>query len=359
MAVIDGTLGSAAAQAGALDAFLRDGLTGAAVDETVVLYRADDGRERLIELSPTRDVRLVKMAASCPDTAAGVIAEMARAGDVSLLLLAGGAGPELATRIACRCGGAVLTDVLHAQAEAGRLVCRRPVYSNHMTGRFELRARPWCVSIDAGWACAGGAGEAGPDTGKPGEGSTGKPGEGSTGKPGEGSTVETGDRSAGGALSAGGHRVLSEADETGRTVDRRFRDVELGPPPETGDLAGSRFVVVAGYGAGSREGVARIAAAATRAGADLAVSRPVVMNAWAPMDRLIGVSGTRTAPDLCIVVGASGAAALHWGIEGAGLIVAVNTDERAPIVANADVAVIDDGVAVIEELAGMIAELRR
>jgi electron transfer flavoprotein alpha subunit len=343
MAVIDGTLGSAAAQAGALDAFLRDGLTGAAVDETVVLYRADDGRERLIELSPTRDVRLVKMAASSPDTAAGVIAEMARAGDVSLLLLAGGAGPELATRIACRCGGAVLTDVLHAQAEAGRLVCRRPVYSNHMTGRFELRARPWCVSIDAGWACAGGPGGAGPDTGKPGEGSTGKPG----------------DRSTGGGLSAGGHRVLSEADETGRTVDRRFRDVELGPPPETGDLAGSRFIVVAGSGAGSREGVARIAAAAARSGADLGVSRPVVMNAWAPMDRLIGVSGTRTAPDLCIVVGASGAAALHWGIERAGLIVAVNTDERAPIVANADVAVLDDGVAVMEELAGMIAKLRR
>jgi electron transfer flavoprotein alpha subunit len=50
---------------------------------------------------------------------------------------------------------------------------------------------------------------------------------------------------------------------------------------------------------------------------------------------------------------------LHWGIERAGLIVAVNTDERAPIVANADVAVLDDGVAVMEELAGMIAKLRR
>jgi len=326
VAVVDGTRGGADAQARALGTFLREGLTGVAVDETVVLYHADDDRERLIELSPTRDVRLVRMAARCHDTAAGILAEMTRAGDLSLVLLAGGAaGAELATRVGCRTGGAVVTDVLDAQVESDRLICSRPVYSNHMTGRFELRARPWCVSVDPGCVSAGGPGNGGPGNGRP---------------------------------AAMEHRVLSEADETARTAASRFRDIELRPLPETGDLAGSRFLVVAGYGAGSREGVARIAAAAARAGADLGVSRPVVMNAWAPMDRLIGVSGTRTAPVLCIVVGASGAAALHWGIEKAGFIVAVNTDERAPILANADVAVVEEGVAVMEELAEMIAPRR-
>jgi electron transfer flavoprotein alpha subunit len=93
-------------------------------------------------------------------------------------------------------------------------------------------------------------------------------------------------------------------------------------------------------------------------GADFGVSRPVAMNAWAPMDRLIGVSGTRAAPELCIVVGASGAPALYWGIEKAAFIAAIDTDEHAPIVSNADVAILDDGVAVIEELAQIIAAAR-
>ena len=39
---------------------------------------------------------------------------------------------------------------------------RRSVYSGHLTGRFALKARPWCVSIEAGWADAP-AGAAGTD----------------------------------------------------------------------------------------------------------------------------------------------------------------------------------------------------
>jgi electron transfer flavoprotein alpha subunit len=93
-------------------------------------------------------------------------------------------------------------------------------------------------------------------------------------------------------------------------------------------------------------------------GAVFGVTRPVAMNAWAPMDRLIGVSGVRTAPSLCIVVGASGAPAFYWGIEKATFIAALNRDDEAPIVRNADAAVIDDGVAVIEALAQLIGAPR-
>ena len=82
------------------------------------------------------------------------------------------------------------------------------------------------------------------------------------------------------------------------------------------------------------------------------------MNGWAPMDRLMGVSGTRAAPAVCIVAGASGAPALHWGIEKAGFIVAINPDEQAPIIRNADAALLDDGVATIEELAHIVVAHR-
>jgi len=94
-------------------------------------------------------------------------------------------------------------------------------------------------------------------------------------------------------------------------------------------------------------------------GAAFGVTRPVAMNAWAPMDRLIGVSGTRTAPALCIVAGASGAPAFYWGIEKASFIVAIDLDDHAQIIANADAVLLDDCVAVVEELAALVAETRR
>jgi electron transfer flavoprotein alpha subunit len=312
-AILDGTIGTAALQARALGGFLREGLKGDLAGETLVFYHEERDKKRLVELSPTRAVRLIKTTARRPDRMVAILTAAARGGGVPLFLFAGGsAGTEPATRLACRTNGAVLTDALSIEVGPERLLCRKNVYSNHMVGRFELSARPWCVSIDASW-------------------------------------------NDGRSLTSLEHQVLSDTDETGGTGTTPFEDLELVDPPSTGDLAESRFLVVAGYGAGSREGVERIAEAARRMGAGFGVSRPVAMNAWAPMDRLIGVSGTRTAPALCLVVGASGSAALHWGIEKAAFIVAIDLDEQAPIVRNADAAVLDDGVAVIEELAEFIA----
>jgi len=315
-AVLDGTTGAAVRQAQALGGFLREGLSGDLVGETLVFYQDDRDKTRLVELAPTRAVRLIKSTARRPERVVELLAAVARDEDVPLFLFAGGpGGTELAARLACRSNGAVLTEALCVEAGPERLVCRKYVYSAHMVGRFELSGGPSCVTIDASWN--------------------------------EGPEPELAE-----------HDVISDTDETGDPAEPAFEDVELVDLPASGDLAGSRFLVVAGYGAGSRKGIERIAQAARRMGADFGVSRPVAMNAWTPMDRLIGVSGTRAAPELCIVVGASGAPALYWGIEKAAFIAAIDTDEHAPIVRNADVAVVDDGVAVIEELAQIIAAAR-
>ena len=77
------------------------------------------------------------------------------------------------------------------------------------------------------------------------------------------------------------------------------------------------------------------------------------MNAWAPMNRLIGVSGAMLQPDICITAGVSGAAAFYAGIEKSKFIVAINTDGQAPIMKKADVAVADDFVPVIKALREM------
>ena len=315
-AILDGTLGGGAQQAQALGGFVREGMAGDLAGETLIFFHEERDKKRLVELAPTRDVRLVKTTARRPECMAEILAAAARDEGISLFLTAGGsAGTELVTRLACRTGGAVLTDLLSVEAASDRLLCRKNVYSNHLVGRFELTARPWCVSIDASWRDARST-----------------------------PVLE--------------HQILSDTDGSVGAESTPFEDLELVEPPSAGSLAESRFLVVAGVGAGDREHLKRIEAAALRMGAGFGVSRPVAMNAWAPMDRLVGVSGTRTAPDLCIVVGASGAPALYWGIEKAAFIVAINPDEQAPIAGNADAVVLDDGVEVIEALAEIIAKAR-
>ena len=328
-AVMDGTSACARLQAAALGAFLRGGLTDSDTDpgrdtaagqlaaETLVFYLDERQRDRLVSLAPTRDVRLVRTGARRLEHMAALLSAHAEGGQTDLFLFAGGpTGTELATRLACRSGGEVLTDALSAETAPHRLSCRRSVYSGHLMGRFELSARPWCVTLDPSWA-------------------------------------------DGDACEAIEHVVLSDTDGTGAGEPDPFEDREPLESPSASDLAGSSFVVVVGGGAGDRRGVERIVAAARRMGATFGVTRPVAMNAWAPMDRLIGVSGARTAPALCIVAGASGAPAFYWGIEKAGLIVAVDVDAHAPIVREADLVLLDDAPAVLEELAAIVAAERQ
>jgi electron transfer flavoprotein alpha subunit len=223
-------------------------------------------------------------------------------------------GVELAARLAARTGGGALTGVLTAQeSEDGALLCHRTTHGGHLTGAFRLDRRPWCIALDATWADAGSE------------------------PPAE-------------------HVVHADADllPGDLTMPAPLHEVEQLEPPSTGDLETARVLVVAGRGAGSRGGVERLAAAAARMGAAFGVTRPVVMNAWAGPDRQVGVSGTRAAPAVCIVAGASGAPAFVWGVERAGFIAAVDADDHAPIGGEADAFVVDDAVAVLEALADLI-----
>lgn len=317
LAVLDGAAGAAERRARALGGFLGGGLSGASCEETLVFYHDERDRDALVQLAPTRDLRLVRVRARRPDQVVESLVAAAEAADAGLLLFPGDdAGTELATRLAVRTGGAVLTQALSVETASDRLICRRNVFSAHMVGRFELSARPSFVTTDAAWD---GAGWTPP--------------------------LE--------------HRVVADSDGLAGAVESAFDDVELLEPLAASDLEESRFLIVAGNGAGTRERVERIEKAARRMNAEFGVTRPVAMSALAPLDRLIGVSGVRTAPALCLVAGAYGAPAFFWGIEKAGFIVAVTTDDAAPIVGNADALVIDDAVSVVEELADIVTAARR
>ncbi len=222
-------------------------------------------------------------------------------------------GNCLATRLGFRLKGSIC---LHAQScrmdpENAQLKADRLVYGSHLLARLTLDTPPWCLSA---------------------------------------------------AATAG--KTLKWTDDPGCPVTD-LPETEIPKPSwitaswmvplETDDsLAGADRILVLGNGVGSRRTIERLMPVAQALGAELGATRPVIMNGWLPMDRLIGVSGAMTAPSLCIVAGASGTGAFCAGIRQAEWIVAINSDADAPVFQAADVGIVDDLVPILLALGELL-----
>lgn len=121
-------------------------------------------------------------------------------------------------------------------------------------------------------------------------------------------------------------------------------------------LAQARVVVGGGRGVGSAEGFAALEELAGYLGGAVGCSRAVTSLGWRPHSDQVGQTGTRIAPDLYIAAGISGAIQHMVGCRAAKHILAINTDANAPIVAQADYAVIGD---VHKVLSSVNAEIRK
>ena len=143
-------------------------------------------------------------------------------------------------------------------------------------------------------------------------------------------------------------------------LDEKDFRVRLVPQVEadTGkiSLAQARVVVGGGRGVGSAEGIAALEELAGLLGGAVGCSRAVTSLGWRPHSDQVGQTGTRIAPDLYIACGISGAIQHMVGCRAAKHILAINTDPGAPIVAQADYAVIGD---VQKGLSAVNAEIKR
>lgn len=237
-----------------------------------------------------------------------LLERMFHSGPVDALMLSGDdLGGELAVRLAHRLGGASCLDVEAIGADNAGLTIRRPAYGHNMTALFRPTRKPCCL-------CPARSG----------------------GPPAE--TVEAG------ALSP-------------RTVDLEpeatpwVKEARLTPVQVRADLEEAGFVLAVGQGVGSRENLEKLGRMAEALGAEIGVSRPVAMNGWADMDRLIGASGKVLSPSLCLAAGVSGSSVFTYGIRNSDFIVAVNTDADAPIFDTADVGLVGEMMDVVAELA--------
>ncbi|MCS7220350.1 MAG: electron transfer flavoprotein subunit alpha/FixB family protein [Anaerolineae bacterium] len=167
--------------------------------------------------------------------------------------------------------------------------------------------------------------------------------------------------------------VMPGASPADKGRDERFPLVEevLSPPgleqqavqflryiqPEAADvdITTQEVLVSVGRGIQNQENIALAEELAQALGGAVCASRPVIDQGWLPLSRQVGKSGMTVKPKLYLALGISGAPEHVEGMKNAGLIIAINTDLRAPIFNVAHYGIVAD---VLEVLPALIEAIR-
>jgi electron transfer flavoprotein alpha subunit len=118
-------------------------------------------------------------------------------------------------------------------------------------------------------------------------------------------------------------------------------------------------VVAVGRGLRAAQDLPMIEALAQALDAAVGASRPLTNDLeWLPIDVKVGLSGTTVRPSLYIACGISGQIEHLVGMRESEVVVAINTDSTAPIMAEADYRVIGDLYELVPALTRALQELR-
>lgn len=224
-------------------------------------------------------------------------------------------GDDLAAQVSCLVNASVCLGVKEFYFEEGCLKVNKPVYSNNLIGEIQLNKKPYCLSLSRRRATEG-----------------------------ENKTVIK--------------QNVIYMPKTDKATNSPIIESSFIPNEKGDDLADADFVIAIGRGAKNKDGVKAVEEASQEIGAQLGVSRAVTMNGWAEVSKLIGASGKIIAPEVCLALGVSGAAAFTAGIENSKLIIAVNTDENAPVFRIADVGIVDDYKEILNTVLPLMKEYR-
>ncbi len=128
----------------------------------------------------------------------------------------------------------------------------------------------------------------------------------------------------------------------------------LPPDVATMDLAEASAIVAGGAGLDSPERFAQLERIGVALGASVGATRVVTDRGWLSHDRQIGTTGVVVDPRLYVAFGISGAVQHTSGLGQPDHIVSVNTDPHCPMMQLADVPIVADANAVLDELTTLL-----
>ena len=120
------------------------------------------------------------------------------------------------------------------------------------------------------------------------------------------------------------------------------------------NLCDATVIVAGGRGVGSKQGLECVFSLAEALGGEVAGTRMVIEEGWLPADRQVGQTGQTVRPELYIACGISGAIQHRAGMLGSRYVIAINTDERAPIFEVADWGIVGNLHEIIPPLASAL-----
>ncbi|GAB4263788.1 MAG: electron transfer flavoprotein subunit alpha [Thermoleophilia bacterium] len=247
------------------------------------------------------------------DVVAEALAQIAREADARYVLIASTRrGKELAPRVAQKLGAGCVTDVNALALEDGALVAGRYALGGATVAREKLETEVGVFAVM-------------PKT----------------------FAVENPAAGAGTVVTP----ALSLRPSAVKLVERRPKE------GESVDLSAAERIVGLGRGFAKREDVALGQELAAALQAELACTKGLADFQWLPEERIVGLSGAKTKPDLYLAVGISGQIQHTVGISGAKLIAAINTDKDAPIFQLADYGIVGDLYQVVPALLDKLKSL--
>jgi electron transfer flavoprotein alpha subunit len=211
-------------------------------------------------------------------------------------------GRALLGAVAAACQAPVLSGVTSVELDADGAVLTQDCYGGISTRTLAVTGGPAVLAVDPGTAAVAGA------------------------------PVEV-------------ERVAAEPLGGCRVTERRTRQrVAV-------DLRSARTVVGVGRGLKEKADLALVEELATTLGGELACSRPLAEGvAWLAKERYLGISGQQISPELYLAIGISGQLQHMVGVRGARVVVAVNSDQNAPVFGLCDYGVVGDLYRVVPAL---------
>lgn len=244
-----------------------------------------------------------------PETYTAALTEVIGAKAPRLTLIAyTSMGMDLGSAVAIRKDLPIVSSAIDVQADGGSLVVTSQLYGGKIVAQSEIAGPAAIVTVLAGASPA----DAGRKDGSP--------------------AVE---------------EVAPPASLNAPKI--RFQEL-IQPEGGDVDITQQDILVAVGRGIQSSDNIPMAEELAAALGGAVCSSRPIVDNKWLAKSRQVGKSGLKVKPKIYIALGISGAPEHIEGMKDAELIIAVNTDENAPIFEHAHFGTTEDLFDVIPAL---------